>query len=228
MYRLFVVEDDRGIAESVKRYLDGFGYETVLAEDFGDVLGQFVREAPHLVILDISLPFFNGYYWCAEIRRLSKVPVLFLSSAGDNMNIVMAMDQGGDDFIPKPFDLNVLVSKVRALLRRAYEFQSQTALIEHRGAVLDLGSGVLHFRGNAAELTKNELKILQTLLENKGRVVSREELMKRLWESDSFVDDNTLTVNVARLRYKLKDLGLKDFIKTRRAEGYLAEEGPGC
>ena len=143
MYRLFVVEDDRGIAESVKRYLDGFGYETVLAEDFGDVLGQFVREAPHLVILDISLPFFNGYYWCAEIRRLSKVPVLFLSSAGDNMNIIMAMDQGGDDFIPKPFDLNVLVSKVRALLRRAYEFQSQTALIEHRGAVLDLGSGVL-------------------------------------------------------------------------------------
>ena len=180
------------------------------------------------MILDISLPFFNGYYWCAEIRRLSKVPVPFLSSAGDNMNIVMAMDQGGDDFIPKPFDLNVLVSKVRALLRRAYEFQSQTALIEHRGAVLDLGSGVLHFRGNAAELTKNELKILQTLLENKGRVVSREELMKRLWESDSFVDDNTLTVNVARLRYKLKDLGLKDFIKTRRAEGYLAEEGPGC
>ena len=178
---------------------------------------------PHLVLLDISLPFCNGYHWCEEIRRLSKAPIIFLSSASDNLNIVMAMNMGGDDFIAKPFDLEVLTAKVQALLRRTYDFQGQAAFLEHRGALLRLGDPVLTYRDKRVELTRNEYKILQLLMENKGRVLSRELLMKHLWESESFIDDNTLTVNVARLRKKLEEMGLEDFIVTKKGLGYLVE-----
>ena len=176
---------------------------------------------PHLVLLDISLPFFNGYHWCVEIRKVSKIPIVFISSASDNMNIVMAMNMGADDFIAKPFDQNVLIAKIQALLRRAYDFAAAVPVLEHRGALLNTGDNTLTYQDERIVLTKNEYRILLTLMENKGKVVSREKLMERLWETDSFVDENTLTVNVNRLRKKLDSAGLTEFIATKFGVGYL-------
>lgn len=221
MYRIFLVEDDAVIANAVAAHIRSWGYEAVVAEDFEHVMTEFAACSPHLVLLDISLPFFNGFHWCSRIREVSRVPVVFLSSASDNMNIVMAMNMGGDDFIAKPFDLNVLTAKVQAILRRTYEFGGQTELLEHRGAILNLSDGTLVFEGKHIELTKNEYRILRTLMEQKGKVVSRDTIMDRLWETDSFIDDNTLTVNVARLRKKLEQAGLEDFISTKKGVGYL-------
>lgn len=223
MYRILIVEDDPVIAGEVKRHLEEWGYEAERAEDFRDVMPRFAAFRPQLVLMDISLPFYNGYYWCSQIRRISRVPVIFLSSASDSMNIVMAMNMGGDDFITKPFDFGVLTAKVRAMLRRTYDFGGETNLMEHRGAVLNTDDGTLTYRGERMELTKNELRILRLLLENKGRAVSRSGIMMRLWETDSYVDDNTLTVNMTRLRRKLEAAGLEDFIATRKGVGYLVE-----
>ena len=223
-YTILIVEDDDTIARLVSERLSRWGMETVVAEDSSAVLDTFVKVQPHLVLLDISLPFCNGYHWCGEIRRLSKAPIIFLSSASDKLNIVMAMNMGGDDFIAKPFDLEVLTAKVQALLRRTYDFQGQAAFLEHRGAILRLGDPVLLYQDKRAELTRNEYKILLLLMENKGRVLSRDLLMRHLWESESFIDDNTLTVNVARLRKKLEEMGLEDFIVTKKGMGYLVEE----
>jgi len=221
MHRIFIVEDDAVIAEAIKRRIDAWGCETRCARNFENVLAEFAEFDPSLVLMDISLPFFNGYHWCAEIRKLSKVPILFISSACDNMNIVMAVNMGGDDFVAKPFDLDVLTAKVQALLRRAYDFTVPAKLLESGGAVLSMADATLSCAGKRAELTKNEFRILQLLLENKGRIVARDEIMTRLWESDSFVDDNTLTVNMARLRRKLELLGLRDFITTKKGIGYM-------
>lgn len=223
MYRIFIVEDDQTIAGALCSHIRTWGYEAEAAQDFREVLRDFVAYDPQLVLLDISLPFFNGFHWCAEIRKVSKVPIIFISSASDNMNIVMAISQGGDDFIAKPFDLNVLTVKIQALLRRTYEFAGQQTLLEHGGVILSLGDGTVSYAGQKAELTKNELRILQILLENKGRTVSRDAVMTRLWEDDSFVDDNTLTVNVTRLRKKLQDIGVVDFIKTKKGLGYMVD-----
>lgn len=223
MYRILVVEDDRGIAEAIKTQAELWSLEAVCAENFRDVLADFARVQPHLVLLDITLPFFNGYHWCGEIRKISKVPIIFISSAADNMNIVMAMSLGADDFIAKPFDGGVLMAKIQALLRRSYDFAAAMPLLEHRGAFLDTGNNSLTFRGEKIALTKNEYRILLCLMENKGKVVSREKLMERLWQTDSFVDENTLTVNVGRLRKKLDAAGLEGFITTRFAVGYIVE-----
>ena len=220
-YRILIVEDDPGIAGAIVRQAALWELEARCVQDFRAVLEEFQAYAPHLVVMDISLPFFNGYHWCTEIRRTSRVPILFLSSASDNMNIVMAMNLGADDFIAKPFDANVLMAKLQALLRRAYDFSQTAPVLECRGAVLDTGSQTLTFDGQAVTLTKNEYRVLLTLMENRGKVVSRERLMERLWETDSFVDDNTLTVNVNRLRKKLDAAGLSDFISTRFGVGYL-------
>ena len=220
-YRILIVEDDPGIAGAIVRQAALWELEARCVQDFRAVLEEFQAYAPHLVVMDISLPFFNGYHWCTEIRRTSRVPILFLSSASDNMNIVMAMNLGADDFIAKPFDANVLMAKLQALLRRAYDFSQTAPVLECRGAVLDTGSQTLTFDGQAVTLTKNEYRVLLTLMENRGKVVSRERLMERLWETDSFVDDNTLTVNVNRLRKKLDTAGLSDFISTKFGVGYL-------
>ena len=219
-HRIFIVEDDRVIAAAVKRHIENWGCEARVVQDLRNVVKEFVAFDPHLVLMDISLPFFNGYHWCREIRNISKVPVIFISSASDNMNIVMAMDMGGDDFIAKPFDLSVLTAKVQAVLRRAYEFSGMRQLLEYRGAVLDLGDASLTYEGKRLELTKNDFRILQTLMEQPGKVISRETMMLRLWETDCFVDDNTLTVSVTRLRKKLEAIGLADFILTRKGSGY--------
>lgn len=223
IYRVLIVEDDANIANAIKKHLISWGLEAECAEDFQNILPRFAAFAPHLVLMDISLPFFNGYHWCQEIRKLSKVPVVFISSASDNMNIVLAMNMGGDDFIAKPFDLSVLCAKVLAMLRRSYDFAGQTALIEHRGAFVNTANGTLYVNGERVELTRNEYRILVILLENRGAVVGRDALMTRLWETDSYVDENTLAVNIARLRKTLAAAGLDDYITTRRGEGYMIE-----
>lgn len=221
MYRLFIVEDDPGIANAVAAQAQTWNLQTHIVQDFSNVMHEFAEFSPHIVLLDIMLPFFDGYHWCSEIRRVSKVPIIFVSSASDNMNIVMAMNLGADDFISKPFDGSVLMAKIQALLRRTYDFGANVPVLEHRGALLDTGENSLVFGDEKITLTKNEYRILLCLMENKGKVVSREKLMERLWETDSFVDENTLTVNVNRLRKKLDAAGLKDFIATKFGVGYI-------
>ena len=223
MYRILIVEDDEIIAETVRQQMVNWGYEARCVEDFKNVMSEFGEFDPQMVLMDISLPFFNGYHWCTQIRQISKVPVIFISSTSDNMNIVMAINMGGDDFIAKPFDLNVLMAKVQAMLRRTYDFAGKTHLMEHRGAILNTSDATLTYQGQKVELTKNEYKILQILMENKGTAVSRDMIMTRLWESDSYVDDNTLTVNVTRLRRKLEEAGLAGFIVTKKGIGYIVE-----
>jgi two-component system response regulator protein BraR/BceR len=223
VYKIMIIEDDITIAKTIKEHLSKWDYDAIYVTDFRDIIRQFIQFQPHLVLIDVILPFFDGFHWCNEIRKISKVPVVFISSAGDNMNIVMAMNMGGDDFIAKPFDLHVLAAKVKALLRRTYSFLGQVNIIERNGAILNISDATLTYQDRKIDLTKNDFRILQLLMENAGNVVSREEIMQRLWESDDFVDDNTLTVNITRLRRKLAEVGLKDFIKTKKGIGYLVE-----
>ena len=220
MYKNFMVEDDEIIARSIREHLQAWNYDVCCVEDFSNVVAEFVRFDPQLVLMDITLPFFNGYHWCSEIRKISKVPVIFLSSAADNMNIVMAVNMGADDFIPKPFDLEVLTVKIQAMLRRSYDFAGTGSMLEHKGAILNLNETTLTYQEQKIELTKNEFRILEILMENKEKVVSRETLMTKLWESDNYVDENTLSVNVNRLRKKLEALGLEEFILTKKGIGY--------
>ncbi len=223
MYRILLVEDDPALAQAIRTQLESWGNQVQCVTDFQNIMPTFAAYDPHLVLLDIMLPFYNGYHWCSEIRKVSSVPVVFLSSAADNMNIVMAMDMGGDDFIAKPIDLSVMTAKLRALLRRTYDLSGKTAVLEHRGAILNLNDDVLTYQGQRIELTKNEFRILQTLMERKGKIVSRNTLMTKLWQMDAYVEENTLTVNVNRLRKKLEAAGLPDFITTRVGKGYLVE-----
>ena len=220
MYRILMVEDDPAIAGEVARQAANWGFEVRQVEDVETVMEQFAAFEPHLVLLDITLPRYSGCHWCTRIRAASSVPIVFLSSAADNMNMVMAMTMGADDFIAKPFDMEVLIAKLQALLRRTYDFAQPTPLLGCGGAVLDTAAAVLAWQGQKIPLTKNENRILQVLLEHKGKVVERDTLMTRLWETDSYVDENTLTVNVARLRKKLEAAGLHDFIQTQKGVGY--------
>lgn len=223
MYRIMVIEDDLSLAKAIKKQIESWGNEVMCVRDFRNIIPAFTEYDPHMVLVDIMLPFFNGYHWCGEIRRISNVPVVFISSASDNMNIVMAMNMGGDDFIPKPVDLNVMTAKIQAVLRRAYDMAGKIPVLEHRGAVLNLNDASLSVNGQRVELTKNDFRILQTLLENKGKIVSRDTLMTKLWQMDSYVEENTLTVNVGRLRKKLENAGLPDFIVTKVGSGYIIE-----
>ena len=223
MYRILIVEDDVKIAEEIQKQARMWNMDSQIVGDFRKVLEEFARYEPHIVLMDIGLPFFNGYHWCAEIRKTSNVPILFISSASDNMNIVMAINMGGDDFIAKPFDPAVLTAKLQALLRRAYDFAPPAPVLEHRGAALNAADGTLTVNGQRVDLTKNEFRILLTLMESRGQIVSRERLMERLWKTRQFVDENTLTVNIGRLRRKLDAAGLPGFIATRVGLGYIVE-----
>lgn len=223
MYKILIVEDDETIAGGLKTHLEKWNYQTECMTDFKDVMGKFLEFEPQLVLLDIVLPFFNGFHWCQEIRKISKVPIIFLSSVNDNMNIVTAMNMGGDEFIEKPFDLNVVTAKVQAVLRRTYEFRGTADIMEWNGAILNLADATVLYQDQKQELTKNEFKILQMLLENTGKIVSRESIMTRLWDSNEFIDDNTLTVNVARLRKKMEQIGLGGKIITKKGIGYMVE-----
>lgn len=223
MYRLLIIEDDKGIAEAIKKQAEMWALEVRTVENFRNVMAEFAEFDPHIVLLDIALPFFNGYHWCSEIRKVSRVPIIFISSASDNMNMVMAMNMGADDFIAKPFDQSVLMAKLQAMLRRTYDFAASVPVLEHRGALLNTGDNTLTFGDEKISLSKNEYRILFILMENKGKVVSREKLMEQLWETDSFVDENTLSVNINRLRKRLDSAGLENFITTRFGMGYLIE-----
>lgn len=224
MYKIMIIEDDMTIAEVLSKNLVQWGYQVTIVEDFRSIMEQFYKEIPDLVLLDISLPFYNGYYWCTQIRKISKVPVIFISSNTSSMDIVMAINMGGDDFITKPFDMSVTLAKIQGMLRRTYSFASQTNVMEYKGLVLKIEEQTAWYQSNKIELTKNEYRILHTLMQNVGKVVSREELMKRLWDDEAFVDDNTLTVNITRLRKKMDDAGIKDLIHTKKGVGYLIEE----
>ena len=221
MYKIFIVEDDAVISSVITRQLSSWGYECTCVSDFNNIIGEFVSAKPQLVLMDISLPFYSGYHWCSEIRKISTVPVIFISSATDRMNIVMAINMGGDDFIAKPFDIDVLIAKVQALLRRTYELSQCVDMTEYKGLILNVEDSTAAYNGNKVNLTKNELKILSLLLDRCGRIVSRDTLMQRLWETDSYIDENTLTVNITRLRKKLDELGIHDFIITKKGQGYI-------
>ena len=223
MYKIMIVEDDASLAKALQKTISSWDYDVRCVKRFDAVTDECREIEPHLVIMDIMLPFYNGYHWCAEIRKFSKVPVMFLSSAADNMNIVMAVDMGGHDFIAKPVDGTVLVAKIQALLRRCYDMPMPVPTLSHNGVTLDLGDTTVSYNGSTIELTKNEFRIMQTLLENKGKVVSRDTLMVKLWQADCYVEENTLTVNVNRLRHKLAEIGVTDLIKTKVGSGYIIE-----
>lgn len=223
MHKILIVEDDKVISKSIANHLKKWDYIVEKIDDFKNIMEKFIEFDPHLILLDISLPFYNGYHWCSEIRRISKVPIIFISSTSENINIIMAMDMGADDFIVKPFDLSVLVAKVNALIRRTYSFSGQIEILEHKGVMLNLENTCVLFQDKEIELTRNEFKIIKILMENKYKVVSRNELMTKLWESESFIDDNTLTVNIGRLRKKLEEIGIYDFIKTKKGLGYMVD-----
>ncbi|MCR8927759.1 response regulator transcription factor [Priestia megaterium] len=220
--KILIVEDDDKIYELVKEKFEQWSFEVAGVEDFQKVMEVFIAESPELVILDVNLPVYDGFYWCQQIRTVSKAPIVFLSSREHPMDIVMAMNVGADDYIQKPFNLDVLVAKVQALLRRTYSYGDTISdVIEWNGAVLDLKKGSLHYNDQEIHLTKNEFFILRLLLEERGKIVSREELMRRLWEDEKFVSDNTLSVNITRIRTKLEDIGLNDKIVTKKGQGYL-------
>ncbi len=220
--KVLIVEDDSKIYELVKEKFEQWSFEVAGVEDFQKVMEVFIAESPELVILDVNLPVYDGFYWCQQIRTVSKTPIVFLSSREHPMDIVMAMNVGADDYIQKPFNLDVLVAKVQALLRRTYSYGDTISdVIEWNGAVLDLKKGSLHYNDREVHLTKNEFFILRLLLEERGKIVSREELMRRLWEDEKFVSDNTLSVNITRIRTKLEEIGLNDQIVTKKGQGYL-------
>ena len=220
-YKILIIEDDKIIAESIKNHLEKWEYRVRCVTDFKEVMNDVTTFKPELILLDISLPFYNGFYWCSEIRKFTKIPIIFISSADDKMNIVMAMDMGGDDFISKPFDLTVMTAKINALLRRSYSFKANINIIEHKGVMLNLSNAEISNGDKSIELTKNEFKIMQLLMENAGQVVSRDTIMIHLWNSESFIDDNTLTVNLTRIRKKISQIGIDDYITTKKGMGYL-------
>lgn len=219
--KIFIVEDDSIISEKIKIYVEKWGYEAAIVQNFQSVFSEMIEFDPQLVLMDISLPFFNGYYWCEEIRQVSNVPIIFISSASDNLNIIRAIEKGADDYIAKPFSLEVLLAKVQAILRRTYDFTESNHIIEHRGLIFNVDNFTISFDDKTEELTKNEAKIFQKLFENRGKIIKREKLMMYLWESDSFVDDSVLYTNVNRLRKKLTQMGLHNFIITKKGEGYM-------
>ena len=224
-YRILLVEDDETMVDILKRNLEKWGYLVHVAEDFQNVMQEFQDFEPQLVLMDISLPFYNGYYWCGEIRKVSKVPVIFLSSSGDDMNLVMAINLGADDFVAKPFRMEVLTAKIQAVLRRTYTFGTVSpSVLTHKGLTLNLDTSVLSYGQEKLELGKNEFGILRTLMEHPGKIIERSVLIRNLWETESFIDDNTLTVNVTRLRRRLEDIGLKNYILPRKGMGYYVEE----
>ncbi len=218
-WKIFLVEDDKVIAEEIKRHLNFWNYEIKIAEDFQNIFDDFKSFHPDLVLMDVSLPFYNGYHWCKIIRKNSKVPILFISAADENLNLIMAMDLGADDYLTKPFELELLQIKIRALLRRAYEY-IETRNIFYKDIRLDCDKMIISRENKERELTKNEFKILEILLEKPGKVVNRDEIIDKIWQTDSYIDDNTLTVNVMRLRKKLEEINIFELIKTKKGVGY--------
>ncbi|MBY0149433.1 response regulator transcription factor [Neobacillus niacini] len=224
MYRIMMIEDDEKIRTIVADTLKKWQYDVVEVTEFDQVITEFKQSDPHLVLLDINLPVFDGYYWCQQIRSVSKVPIIFLSSRNQNMDIIMAINMGGDDFIQKPFDLDILVAKISALIRRKYTYQEdENSKLIHQGLKLNVTNSTIEYNDKSTELSRNEFILLQLMMRNIGKILSREDLMQALWNEEQFVDDNTLTVNVNRMRRKIASLGLENYIVTRKGMGYMIE-----
>lgn len=221
MKEILLVEDDLDLSKVLSSSLNKWGFKVNLIENFDSILKEFTEKEPQLVIMDVNLPYYDGFYWCKKIREVSKVPILFLSSRDSNMDLIMGINNGGDDYITKPFSIEVLITKINALLRRTYDYAGSESIIYYNGAVLDIEKCTFKYGDNTIELTKNEIKILSVLIKNREKVVSRDKLMMSLWNDDEFVSDNTLTVNITRLRNKIKEIGLDDFIKTKKGIGYM-------
>lgn len=223
MYKIMIIEDDSALCSEIQEGFSRWGFETLAVNNFAEVFNEFAQNKPHLVLMDINLPCFDGFYWCQKIREVSKVPIIFLSSRNDNMDIIMAVKMGGDDFVTKPFALDILITKVHALIRRVYSYAGESVgeVIECKGVILNLNDSTLIYKENRLELTKNEFRIILLLMKNRGKIISRDRIMRILWNDDTFINENTLTVNVNRLRKSLEDIGLKDFIETKKGQGYI-------
>lgn len=222
MYKIMIIEDDITLCSEIAEGLTRWGFDAIVVKNFEEIFNEFAKNNPHLIIMDINLPYFDGFHWCQKIREVSKVPIIYLSSRNSNMDIIMAIKMGGDDFVTKPFSMDILVTKLHALLRRVYSYgENSSQVLEYNGAVLNINDSTLIYNENKLELTKNEFKILILLMKNKGKIISRDRIMRSLWDDDTFINDNTLTVNVNRLRKRLEDIGLKDFIETKKGQGYV-------
>ena len=221
MYRIMIVEDDPSVSTALGSVIQGWGFDSVRVQNFEDITAEFEAIRPDLILMDLNLPERNGFYWTGEIRKISSVPIIFVSSADESMNVVTALNQGADDYITKPFDMTVLVTKIQALLRRTFDYTNRSDFLEHKGVRLDTGNNEVSYGTKSIELSKNEAKILRILLENKEKIVRREQLMDALWKTDCYIDENTLSVNVTRLRRKLEGIDLYDFIQTRKGIGYM-------
>lgn len=223
MAKIYIVEDDQTIISSIEKYLKTWSYEVIKAKDFENIYGEFIQTKADLILLDVSLPFFNGYHWCQEIRKASNVPIIFISSASQKLNKIMAMNMGADDYITKPFDLDFLEAKIKALLRRSYEYKEVKSKLSYKDLIIDRDRMILEYGDIELVLSKNEYLILEMMFEHPQKVFRREEIMDKIWQTDEFIDDNTLTVNIMRLRKKLEDIGLNDLIKTKKKVGYYIE-----
>lgn len=220
---ILIVEDDKILSSELQEFLRKWGYETIQARHFDEILADFTACHPHLVLMDINLPCFDGFYWCSRIREISDVPVIYISSRSDDRDKIMAIAQGGDDYVEKPFRLELLRAKIEAILRRTYQYRVRDRLYLNRELFYDPGTSSLIFRGKELELTRSEKKIFRKLMDCRSSVVTREELMMELWSTDEYVYDGTLTTLISRLRNKLKSSCGQDIIRTRKGEGYFIE-----
>ena len=223
MYKILLIEDDIDLAKEISIALEKWGFKVELINNFENIIEEFIEKKPEVVLLDVNLPLYNGFYWCEKIREISKTPIIFLSSRDSDMDLIMGINNGGDDYITKPFSIDVLVTKINAIIRRVYNYNKSNNILSYKDLMFDVEKGIIKYNDKSIELTKNEIKIFTLLLKNKDKVVSRESLMMSLWDSDEFVTDNALTVNINRLRSKIKDLGIEDFIKTKKGIGYIVE-----
>ena len=220
MSKIIIIEDTETIREELKTFLMRYGYEVVTPTNFENIIHDTLMEQPDLILLDINLPVFDGYYICREIRKKSDVPIIVVTSRDNEMDELMSMNLGADDFITKPYNTQILLARIESILRRVQGFNVQETIV-YNDLKLNLSNGSVMYNGRTAELTKNELKILSCLIKNKGKIVSRNDLMDFMWNADVFVDDNNLSVNVTRLRKKLEGLGMEENIETRRGLGYI-------
>lgn len=218
--KILLVEDAEMIRNELKEFLTNYGYEVEAPDDFKQIMHDVLREDIHLILLDINLPVYDGYYICREIRKSSQVPIMIVTSRDNEMDELMSMNLGADDFITKPYNTQILLARIESVLRRTYK-QQESSMLQFGLLKLDLSNGTILYQDQQEELTKNEIKILHCLMKSKGKIVSREELMEYLWSSDLFIDDNTLSVNITRLRKKIEAIGMQNPIETRRGLGYI-------
>lgn len=223
MMDIFIIEDDKALSREISLTLGKWGYSTCEVNDFENITDEILQCNPKLILMDVNLPCYDGFYWCSQIRNFMKVPIIFISSRDNDMDIIMSINMGGDDYITKPFSPQILVAKIQAILRRTYSYNNdlKSEIIKFKDITLNIVDGNIYFKDENTELTKNELKIMKILMENQEKIVSRDEIIEELWDTDEFISENTLTVNVNRLRKKLDSIGLNDFIETKKGQGYI-------